>query len=1255
MSDISNKTVKQKSPSFTPSQLNAMSIKDRTVLVSAAAGSGKTFTLTKRIINKIIGDENGGADLSRILVVTFTRAAAAELKAKISKALADAVAEHPENTRLQSQLVMLGSAKISTIDSFFVDPVRSNFEKLGLSSNMRLADDGELEELRQEVFTSVLDEFYDKYRVCTDLSLADPAMTDPFTSLLCTMTSARDSSDLIPTLFGLYQKIITAPEGVARLSEFADRMRKEAELDFFCTTEGAILKEHINSMFRHDLTLLEPLTEPLSRDPVLCKNYLPAVESDISRFKLLMSALDEGYGAIHELYPTLVKTSLKGARGTFDVELAERVKNTREAVNPPTDKNLKKYLSRTPDEIRSSYLESADITEVIYELLSLFDKKYSSEKIQRGLFEFSDMPRFLLKLLQNEDGTPSDTALAMSENFDEIYIDEYQDVNEIQDKIFELLGGSRRFMVGDIKQSIYRFRNAEPSLFSSYRRIFPIYDKENDTPDAIGSTVFMSNNFRCDENIIKMANQVCSYLFKTCNDSIGYTPDDDLVFSKALPYEGYVSPKVNLCIVEESADDEDNRDIEDDGNDEAIICANEIAELLRNGISADGSKIQPSDIAVLVKSESKALPLADALRSLNIKYSLASKTDLFDEEDMNILVDLLEVIDNPRSDVPLCALLTSPIGQKKPLFTLEEIITARRSFSPSLSLFDAIVSYGKDFDSDPLATPLAARCHAFTTLIENLRRLSRRLSADKLLRVVIAIPEFEGLSDTSAYTYLYDCACKYSANSWNGLSSFVSYYKNHIAGDNQTSAVKEGGDAVRIMTIHKSKGLEFKVCFVYDCARGFNLSDGKNSVVFDRKISLAMKLPRRVISEKNAVPKIRRENTAIREALCLGINQKQIEEEMRVLYVALTRARERLYISATLKSCFADFKAKLEALGSSDYAIKSMNNYISWIISSLFSENDRQERDFYTLNLYKKGVEKLCAPLPHSIGGEIDSDADESLRAYAEIMSYPDKMSESERLLASIPSRVAASKVYENMLDETVFLPRGPLTEDMGDRVNDGTDAETVNSLSARIELMRSQSDDFDTLILRGEEKPTASERGSATHLFLQYCDFENLAKDGIDAEALRLVREKFMSEHSAEIMNRKQLERFVKTPLFGRITNAARVEREFRFGLFVNAREFTTSDELYDMLGDRKIYVQGSVDLLIINPDGSIHVCDYKTDRVSDEEFADRDLLRENMMKKYKNQLRQYRRAIQLIFGKAPEKTYIFSLAIGEMIEMDV
>lgn len=1257
---------------LTDAQIAAINKRGRSVLVSAAAGSGKTYTLTKRIISKIIGDENNPpCDISRMLIVTFTRSAAQDLREKIFKALTEAIEEHPDKPHLKEQLLHLGDAKISTIDSFFIDPVKENFDKLGLPANLRLADSSELGEIRQECLTSAIEEMYSKSNVCAGTSLCDINFRDDFLDLWNGLSSTKQISKINEYLIDIHKNAMTTPDGVETLKKNAEKLKEYADGDFFACPIGESIQHKsittallAESKFDYYIELMKSKPE----EDLVLEKYLPKFEEYKTACISLAEKCRGTYSEAKNAYEKFKLDDLRGIDKEDKTPFAEECSDAKGNINKTIttkDGFGKKFLFRTPEEIKEQLLLTARYNEIIYEIIASFNKKYSDYKEEHGLFEFYDMPIYLLRLLKDESLS---VIKDMRSKYDEIYIDEYQDVNAIQDEIFKLIGGARkRFMVGDIKQSIYGFRDAVPELFSGYRDAFPKHD-DPAGKNSDGCTIFMSENFRCDTNVIDFSNTVCAFLFEAAGKSLNYQKEDDLKFGKTNIPDGYVPPKVQINIVEdltvkpkkkkgEKTDDTPDAGeaaiisaAEEEIPREIILCAKEIARLLKEEVKLNPDydpkdpnhkeppykSISPNDIAILVAKKKYAPVFAKALKKYGVSYHMSAISQLFDGEDMKALLFLLKVIDNPLDDVSLSGFLTASAYCGSPMFTLTELITMHRHSKGAKTLYDSVRQYGKDGENDPLGTLLSSRAREVIKLIGDLRAYSRRVSVEKLLKHIATNENFSLICETDAYVYLYDTACNYVKNSWSGLYSFLKVFKK--LAENGDASFKDAtpAEAVNIMTIHQSKGLERHAIFLYKAEEDFPDMDASDRLNYKAGLGCAMKLPTEVVDEDGNSAIEKYESSIVRDAIIEKIRQDKALEQMRVLYVALTRARERLYISASIKGTFEDYKNKLRMNGTSSYAKLACKNFLSWITMSLIDQSNNINPDSFVINRINAADidPNEVVDLTEAILSE--NNLSEEEKKYVDIIKNSRKATEGNEDV-TIPSKVAASKVSDTLFD---FVSTD-------DGLNDGVNKEAIEE---RLKLLRSNSKN---LLKPTEKTASAADIGTATHAFLQFCEFVELKNNGVEKEIERLVNEEYITAEDAELVDRQQIDQFVMSDLFELILSARNIRREFRFGLFVDAKDFAKNKDARSKLDGKKVYVQGSIDILMEADDGNIYICDYKTDRIGEGESIDK--FKTRLYNTHKHQLEQYKNAISTIYKKAPQKILIYSLPLGEAIEIKV
>lgn len=1220
------------SHTWTDAQLNAIGLRGCDILVSAAAGSGKTAALTERIIRSLTR-EDSPADITRLLAVTFTRAAAAELRRRISSALSERLSKDPGNRRLVRQLMLLGSAKICTIDSFYNDIVKSNFQRLSLPAGFRIADDAELSLLQKSLMETLIDTSYTE---------GDAG----FLRIAENFSTNKSDAALSEFLIDIYEAVRKFPEGVSALSKSAEILRNEADAEFFNTRSGRLIAdellrelEYFKSFYHYALSSFT--------DEKVAAAYYAAFESDSDFISSLIDAVNgRNYAAARNAINAFAPAGLKGLKAPNKTPETESLKDRRSIIKDRIREIAKIYFSQSCETISAAFIGTASICDDLYNFISRYEKDLSEEKLRRGICDFEDIRRYTLTLLVNPDGSPTDIALSWGARFDEIFIDEYQDVDEIQDMIFRAISGNAtRFMVGDIKQSIYGFRGAEPSLFASYRADFPPYDLSPDAPlpefeAGEGRSVFMSNNFRCDETVIDFTNEVCRKILTACGASVNYLPEDDLIFSKTMP-DGSTPRQVSVTVIKHD-DEEGNSEavFDNDGDEDASapseikFVSAEISRLLSGEKKADGKPIEPGDIAVLCRSKSTCRAIAEELRRLGIPTVNDGGSDYLSDPGVSLVISLLTVIDNPQKDIPLAAVLRSPFFG----FTMDELTRIRRRAPKSTSLYDA-VSLAADSDFN-----YSEKCRAFCQRLDAYRALARSLPADRLMRHILrdtsalSIAEGEnGESDIGRRRLLrlYEYARQFEAGSFRGLYNFIKYLRGVIESDAEigNDGAEIGSAAVTVITIHHSKGLEFPVCFVCGCGKSFNFGkESKSDFLPNRAYGPAARL-----RDSTGLAKI---STPIFRASLLDSTRRQVEEEMRLFYVALTRARERLYLTSfyrfKLEKKLDDAYYKQVCAG--DYGALSAKSYLDWLLLTL--DLSPAPDAPYTFDIIAES--QVPSPIPYVKAAQAaerslsESEIEELEVTLDERFAYKYPYSHLTRL----PAKLSVSRLYPEVLDE--------------DEVGEAIEAESGEKIDRESIIKKLAMPSFMSKDDAVSEADFA-ERGTATHVFLQFCDYGRCTEHGVDEEISYLVEKKFISPRIAALVDRGQLEGFFSSEFFGRLRSARWLRREQRFNVLLPAENFSGNPEFKEELEGEELLVQGVIDLFFEDADGRIVLCDYKTDRLTRAELSDHALAAKKLSERHALQLSYYASALEKICGKRPDDILIYSLPLGDVIEVNL
>ena len=1188
---------------FTAEQIAAIKARGRTLLVSAAAGSGKTATLTRRIISGIL-DPDSGRTLSRLLVVTFTVSAAADMREKIKKALDEAIAADPENPRLLRESMLLPTAEICTIDSLCNRILRQNAEAADVPPGFRIPDPAEADLLALETMETLLADLY--------AGEVEGIGVEEFCRLSDTLTSAKGEDALASILWGLSEELACDPRGATALLEARDRYQRAAALPFLKSEFGAEAIAAACAPLSSLITRAEAILDALdgSDEPSLAKR-LPhlAMLTDVARRvrdgllaadASVLRLMREDYG---QTPPVRGEVSPDNRAIT---PLAKSIKETLRSAYAT-------YFSSTDAENAAYLTELAALSDLLYRVLVTYESRLWEEKKRRRLCTFSDVSRRVLSLL-SENGEPTPLAKALRTRYDEIYIDEFQDVNALQYEIFRALAREDNlFMVGDVKQSIYGFRHASPAIFAELRRAY-LTPAEETAP----ASLFFTKNFRCDRPIVRYVNEVAGTLFRHAGRTVDYLDKDDLAFAK-LPPAG--EEPVRTYVFEEPSLPEEEEGEESEGavGREAAFVAKEIARLLKEGRKSNGEPIRPGDIVLLFSARSQMPVFRRALEG-TVKVSTDADGDFFLSPEVLLALSLLNTVNNPRRDIPLAATLRSPIFG----LTMEELALIRHEDKHAPSLYDALSSYvGRH--------PEFRKGQRFLDRLEAWRRVAEGETVAALLLTVYHDTALLSLFGEGSEAHhdnlyrLYEYARSFEGSSYHGLYSFISFINRAIeAKKTVIPPAREGEeDTVRFMTAHGSKGLEFPVVFLCNTQRSFLHADRSTSFIYDKTYGPAACL----LSSDGRV----RLRTPVYELYRHREREATAEEQIRLLYVALTRARERLYVTGTCRSLDTRIERAEDLLAAfTESSVLAVNNWLTWILATRAAVSDP-----YLSLMHAEETEGGEAPLPIAAeSGAQDASAPTESDAALPLLA------ETKRNAAMLSERFAF--VYPD--SEASALPEKLTVSRLYPEVLDGSEeGETQAALPAELRPVI-------PTFLSGITEDEGARRGTATHLFLQFCDLGRLEKDGVLRERDRLVEARFLRPEEAALVRCNEIERFVASPLFREMLAATRLRRELRFHSLLPAADFTADEARRRELaaGGRTLLVQGVIDCIIESEEG-YDLIDYKTDRTP----RDREEARRLLVERHREQLSYYAAACTQMYGAPPRRVLIYSLALGESIEV--
>lgn len=1168
---------KQNAIRWTAGQLDAINARGCTLLVSAAAGSGKTAVLTNRIINKIIEDK---CEITDFLVVTFTRAAASEMKNKIVKALRDKSAQNPADRHLRRQISRIGEARISTIDSFYTSVIKDNFNILGLPAKMRLMDEAESRVFMNRKVNEVMEKFYAEY---------DSTPASPFHLVAEALSGARDDEGFANALTDIYKAVNSFPQPSELLIKINRRLESEieayyrGEIGVFETYWGGLLKKELDTRLENASRQLLLAGELAHSDQQLEKNYYPAVLSDIQYLEELKIKLEEGsYDSFRDKLWEYQSERLKSIRGDKSYEM-ERIKALRSAFKDML-KTLKTEVAVYPEKtVFDQCVTSCKMGDVLARMIKELVESARSEKIERRVMDFSDLSHFTFDAFikkgtyDMESGAFEKTPLAqkLTDEFTEIFIDEYQDTNLLQDTLFNAISnGHNLFMVGDIKQSIYRFRGADPSIFRRYKDGFEYYGES----DAPARKIFLSENFRSNGGVLDFVNLLFEKTMNIVSPN-SYIGEDMLVCTKDEPK---ITPE--LHIFEKSPRGEGDAEAEKQAEWEYIAAR--IIQFVNEGYDY-------SDIAVLARGSDGLLHMKQVLDKYDIPCVTESRESLFDKSEILMMLCILNTIDNPARDIYLIGAMTSPFFG----FTSDELYKIRLGVpkeDKDISFYNASRLY-----ADTHTDPLSEKISAFEQTFARWRQMSAGIGVGRLISTVYndisILSLMNDKSRTDNLLTFYDFAKSFEAKELKGLFMFLSYVGDIIENGFSQNVPQESGNAVRLMTMHKSKGLEFPVCFVAGLNKKMNMSDVTGNMIIGKELGVTLKHtdPDGILSY----------DTLLRKTASFSERAKMQEEEMRLLYVALTRAQKHLILTACITPSEADPAKNTDSV----YDIKKADSHYDMIASVLKYDSG------YMGNLYSStsfhanslGIDVWL----HSASGQAQVQARKEHAVQNSVAEIPPEtliFEYKDRALTSVPQKLSVSQLHLGLSDDTA-------------------EPDEVRAYEA-------------PFFVSGKRQNESAAAGTAMHTFVQFCDYDICAKKGCEYEAERLLREAFITQEQYEMLDFKKLDEFFHSSLYQKIKASRDVRREMRFNILVDG------SLLNESAAGSEILIQGVIDCFFENPDGTYTVVDFKTDRVKNEQ---------TLIDRHRTQLEFYSYAVSDMTQKPVKETVIYSFTLSREIKI--
>ncbi|HBF4081053.1 TPA: helicase-exonuclease AddAB subunit AddA [Clostridioides difficile] len=1271
------------SPKWTKEQLEVIESRECNLLVAAAAGSGKTAVLVERIIQMITSRENP-IDIDKLLVVTFTNAAASEMRERIGDAIGKALDENPENKHLQNQLVLLNKSSITTIHSFCLDVIKSNFHRINLDPNFRIGDQTECAILKQEAIEEVFEDLYEE-------------RDEGFLNLVESYAERGGDKEVQDIILGIYSFAMASPEPKKWLIDSAERFNIDENFDFSQSIWArAILdtvKIEINGLclnMERALKEVESIEELETFAEKLSVEYKKI--ADISQ--ACNKSWDEAYKKMasmsFENYVKGVKRISKDAP-SYIKESKEKAK----AIRDKTKKSLESIVSATfnkdNDSIREEIKYLYNIVKPISNIVLRFEEEYSNKKREKGIIDFNDIEHFALNILTDVDEKgniiPSDIAVGYRNKFYEIFIDEYQDSNLVQEVLLKAVANTEtpnRFMVGDVKQSIYRFRQAKPELFLQK------YNNYNDKKGSSHRKIILYKNFRSREEVVDAVNYIFENIMNENIGEIEYTEKERLNlganFNVDTDEKSIIggATEIHLIQKDNKLDDDIINDKDDRINNkeneieeeekldniqlEARMVGNIIKDLMK--VNEDG-KIQKvydkgidgyrpvefRDIVILLRATSAWAPVfADELMNMDIPTYADVGVGYFDTIEIKTILSLLQIIDNPMQDIPLISVLKSPIFG----FTPEDLIDIRVQSKDkifyevlkSTAEYDGFTDSQNENESEFIPSEECInKSKDFLIKLKEFKEKSMYMSTDEFIwylytrtgyyAYVGALPG--GSQRQANLKVLFERAKQFEETSLKGIFNFVNFIEKLKKSSSDMGSAKtlgENANVVRIMSIHKSKGLEFPVVICSAMGKNFNTQDFKKSILYHHNLGYG---PQFVDYERRiSFPSI------AKEALKSKINIENLSEEMRVLYVAFTRAKEKLIITGSTRNIQDSIKRWSNGVESLDtisqYEILKGKNFLDWIMPCVL-----RHRDLSNL-LEEVGLDavfsvehnsKWYGKLWNKNDILVEKKSDEEKESIEEILEKIDVDSPDSNYYNEIEEKLNYIYPYE-------FSTRKPATISVTEikKIQNNYEEELINTIFEQKVILKKP------LFIQNEEereKISGTERGTIVHLVMEVLDLKNVSSvNDIKSQIRGFVSKGIITEKQASIVNPYKIYKFFASNIGKRMLNAEIINREKSIYAQVNMKDIYIYEKLINN-DDKKLYDNESVMLRGIvdayfEEDNQIVLVDYKTDFVNEENIN-------QIIEKYKKQLDLYADIIETLTGKSVKEKCIYLFGVDEAV----
>jgi len=1156
---------------LTPQQYQAVTNRGGKLLVSAAAGSGKTKVLVDRLMRYLL-DPDDPADLDEFLIITYTKAAASELRGKIAAKLTERIAQNPENRHLQKQMQRLFLTKISTVHGFCGDLLREYAYKLDLPADFRVADENECAEIRETVLSDLLDRAYQ-----------EDGQDPDFRTFVDTQGLGRDDRLIPEILLKVYDSSRCHLDPNGWLEECIQNAQAESAEDVSQTVWGNYLIEDLHDCLDAHIQVLEECVREADGCPGLEK-AAANLRDTLFQIKQLRACTK---------WDDIVRNNaISFGRLTFptknnpDPGLTERIKAARGACKKALEKKLRSFTDPS-EQILKDMKQCASGVRGMVALVRCFDKEYAQAKKRSRILDFGDLEHKTLELLLGKQrlGTTS-AAREIGRRYREVMVDEYQDSNGVQDAIFSALTEEKQncFLVGDVKQSIYQFRLADPGIFL---KKYYDYIPAEEASEGAGRKVFLSHNFRSGGEIVEAVNHVFAFCMSDRVGGLQYGEAEAL--REGIPHTPLPEPAVTLYGIEAG---------QDAYAEEAAVVADQIQQMLKDGaaVRRDGElrPVTPEDIVILLRSPgSVGSHFQKALEARGIRCTSGGGNDLLETEEIATVCSFLQVIVNPRQDIPLISVLASPIFG----FTADDLARIR-------------CTNRKESYYDALLESRIPKAEAFLEILQTLRREARRKPLTALLETCYHLTRLDsvyaampgGDARRKNLQTFYQLAVDYEQGNLRDLNQFLDHLEA-LKGRGLTAAGTSSAGCVTIMSIHKSKGLEFPVVILAGLSRAFNRESLQAQILCDQELGIGL-------SVADSASRIRYPSIAKR-AIMVKAARESLSEEMRVLYVAMTRARDRLVMTYAAKNLRADLSDIALRMDFDDGKLLCMEAGCpgEWVLLAAMS---RMEAGLFH-NLGGRPRQLSTSEFPWRISilqGQAETEASAAISE--PIFAMPEK--------AELALQKALSFQYEH--EAATRAPSKQTATDRKGRVKDAEAAELAAEQPKRERSWRRPSFLSDSV--------SGREYGNTIHSVMQYIRYENCGSEAaVIQEVNRLVQDGFLTEAQRALCDCGAIARFFESEIGRKLCGGIPCLREFKFSILDDGNNYGEG------LEGEQVLLQGVVDCAILEEDG-ITILDFKTDRVTEKTL-------DAVTERYIPQVQTYADALGRIYEMPVKAKYLY------------